>query len=69
MPRPRKDLDAFRDEIERRVARKHTHHQIRSWLAGEGLVVSKVPYSRGVLPGKRLVGRERQARILPSSTQ
>jgi hypothetical protein len=41
MPRPRKDLDAFRDEIERRVASKHTHRQIRSWLAGEGLVVSK----------------------------
>jgi hypothetical protein len=41
MPRPRKDLDAFRDEIERRIASKHTHRQIRSWLAGEGLIVSK----------------------------
>jgi hypothetical protein len=41
MPRPRKDLDAFRDEIERRIASKDTHRQIRSWLAGEGLVVSK----------------------------
>jgi hypothetical protein len=41
MPRPRKDLDAFRDEIERRIASKHTHRQIRSWLAGEGLVISK----------------------------
>jgi hypothetical protein len=43
MPRPRVDLDAFRDEIERRIASKHTHThtQIRSWLAGEGLTVSK----------------------------
>ena len=41
MPRPRKDLDAFRDEIERRIASKHTHLQIRSWLAGEGLTISK----------------------------
>jgi hypothetical protein len=41
MPRPRKDLDAFRDEIERRIASKHTHRQIRSWLAGEGLIISK----------------------------
>src|SRR5436305_5843405 len=41
MPRPRKDLDAFRDEFERRIASKHTHRQIRSWLAGEGLVFRK----------------------------
>jgi hypothetical protein len=55
MPRPRVDLDAFRDEIERRIASKHTHKQIRSWLAEEGLIVRRVPYSRGVWPGKRLV--------------
>jgi hypothetical protein len=41
MPRPRVDLDTFRDEIERRIASKHTHRQIRSWLAEEGLTVSK----------------------------
>jgi hypothetical protein len=38
---PRKNLDAFRDDVERRIASKHTHRQIRSWLAGEGLTVSK----------------------------
>jgi hypothetical protein len=69
MSRLRKDLDVFRDEIERRIASKYIHRQIQSWLTGEGLVISRVPYSCGVWPGKRLVGRERQARILPSSTQ
>jgi hypothetical protein len=28
MPRPRVDLNAFRDEIERRITQKHTHRQI-----------------------------------------
>jgi hypothetical protein len=41
MPRPRKDLDAFRDEIKHRIASKYTHRQIRSWLAREGLITSK----------------------------
>jgi hypothetical protein len=41
MPRPRVDLNAFRDEIERRITSKHTYIQIRSWLAGEGLIISK----------------------------
>ena len=45
MPRPRKDLDAFRDKIERRIASKHTHNSIRSWLAGEGLIISKNTFS------------------------
>jgi hypothetical protein len=41
MPRPRIDLDAYRDEIERRIAQKHTHPQILSWLAGKDLIISK----------------------------
>jgi hypothetical protein len=41
MPRPRVDLDAFRDKIERRITSKHTHRQIRSWLAGKGFIISK----------------------------
>jgi hypothetical protein len=28
MPRPRVDLNAFRDEIERRITQKHTHRQM-----------------------------------------
>jgi hypothetical protein len=36
MPRPRIDLDTYRDEIERRIAQKHTHPQILSWLAAKG---------------------------------
>jgi hypothetical protein len=45
MPRPRVDLDALRDEIERRIAQKHTHRQILSWLAGKGVIVSKNTFS------------------------
>jgi len=45
MPRPRIDLDAYRDEIERRIAQKHTHHQIRGWLAGRGVNISKTTFS------------------------
>jgi hypothetical protein len=41
MPRPRIDLDTFRDEIERRIADKHTQNQIRRWLASQGVAVSK----------------------------
>jgi hypothetical protein len=41
MSRPRKELDANRDEIERRIASNHTHKQIRSWLAGQGIIISK----------------------------
>jgi hypothetical protein len=45
MPRPRKNLDEFRDEIERRIANKHTHNKIRSWLASQGVIVSKNTFS------------------------
>src|ERR1700735_3273357 len=41
MPRPRKNLDDFRDEIERRVANNHTQVQILSWLASQGVSVSR----------------------------
>src|SRR5271155_2414940 len=41
MPRPRKDLDQFRKEIERRIANHDTQTQIRSWLAKNGLTISK----------------------------
>jgi hypothetical protein len=35
---PRKNLDEFGDEIKRRVADKHTHTQIRRWLANQGVI-------------------------------
>jgi hypothetical protein len=41
MPRPRIDLEAFRDDIERRIASNYTYKQIRSWLAGQGVIISK----------------------------
>jgi hypothetical protein len=41
MPRPRKNLDAFRDEIERQITNKHTQPQILRWLAGQGLIISR----------------------------
>jgi hypothetical protein len=41
MPRPRKNLDDFRDEIEQRIANKHTQVQILSWLASQGVSVSR----------------------------
>ena len=41
MPRPQINLDAYRDEIERRITSNHIHTQIRSWLAGEGIIISK----------------------------
>jgi hypothetical protein len=41
MPRPRKNLDAFRDEIERQIINKHTQPQILRWLAGQGLIISR----------------------------
>jgi hypothetical protein len=49
MPRPRIDLKAFRDKIERRVAQKHTHYKILSWLAGKGLIVSKNTLSTRIM--------------------
>lgn len=62
MPRPRKDLDQFREEIERRIANHDTQTQIRSWLARNGLTVSKNTLS------KRVVAWEasRSTRIAPS---
>jgi hypothetical protein len=41
MPRPRKNLDRFRDEIERRITDRQTQDQILSWLATQGVNVSK----------------------------
>jgi hypothetical protein len=41
MPRPRKDLTEFRDEIERRIRAKETYNQIRNWLATQGVIISK----------------------------
>jgi hypothetical protein len=41
MPRPRINLDTFRDEIERRIVDKHTQNQIRRWLASQGVAVSE----------------------------
>jgi hypothetical protein len=41
MPRPRKELDEFRAEIEHRVTQGQTHTQIRNWLATKGVRISK----------------------------
>jgi hypothetical protein len=49
MPRPRIDLDAYSDEIERRIAQKHTHPQILSWLAGKGVIISKNTFSSRIV--------------------
>jgi hypothetical protein len=49
MPHPRADLNAFRDEIKRRIAQKHTHRQILNWLAGNGLIISKNTLSSRVM--------------------
>ena len=49
MPRPRKNLDQFREEIERRIANHETQTQIRSWLARNGLIVSKNTLSARVV--------------------
>jgi hypothetical protein len=42
MPYPRENLDKFRDEIE---PSKHTHNKIRSWLASQGIIISKNAFS------------------------
>jgi hypothetical protein len=49
MPRSAIDLEGFRDEIERRIALRHTHRQILSWLAGNGLIISKNALSSRVM--------------------
>jgi hypothetical protein len=49
MPRSAIDLEGFRDEIERRIALRHTHRQILSWLAGNGLIISKNTLSSRVV--------------------
>ena len=41
MPRPRKDLQEFREQIELRVANGQTHNEIRRWLATNGVMVNK----------------------------
>jgi hypothetical protein len=41
MPRPQKTLDQFQAQIELRVASGQTHKEIRSWLATQGVRVSK----------------------------
>src|SRR3954454_13796272 len=69
MPRPRVNLDALRDEMERRIAQKHTHRPILSWLAGKGVMLVRIPSRREWWSGMRVVGRERQARMLRVSRQ
>jgi hypothetical protein len=41
MPRPRHELDEYRDEIERRIANRQTQNQILSWLASQQFYTSK----------------------------
>lgn len=45
MPRPRKNLDRFRDEIEHRIANRQTRDQILNWLASQRVIVSKTTLS------------------------
>ena len=46
MPRPKKDLDAWRGAIEQRIMEGQTQHEILSWLAGEGIIVSQRTFKR-----------------------
>jgi hypothetical protein len=41
MPRPRKDLNEFRAEIEARIAGGDTLKQIRRWLAAQDIKISR----------------------------
>ena len=41
MPRTQIELDQYRDEIERRIALKHTQPQILNWLARNGAIISR----------------------------
>jgi len=45
MVRPRKVLDEFRAEIEPRIASGQNHKEIRSWLATQGVQISKNTFS------------------------
>jgi hypothetical protein len=45
MPRPRKNLDRFQTQIELEVASGQTQKEIRSWLATQGVRVSKNTFS------------------------
>jgi hypothetical protein len=49
MPCPPIDLDPFRNEIEQRLSRHHTQAQIRTWLAGRGIQISKNTLSARVI--------------------
>src|SRR3954452_14338726 len=49
MPRPPKDLDQFRDEIERRLAQRRTESQIRNLLTARGVRISKNTLSTRVV--------------------
>jgi hypothetical protein len=49
MPRPRIDLNIYRNEIERRITQKYTYPQILSWLAGKGIIISKNTFSSRIM--------------------
>jgi hypothetical protein len=61
MPRARKDLAEFRDEILRRISENHTKSQIQTWSAGQGLIVSRNTLST------RCTEWEANKTIIPSS--
>ena len=46
MPRPKTDLDAWRGAIEQRIIEGQTQHEILSWLAEEGIIVSQRTFKR-----------------------
>ena len=41
MPRPQTNLDAWQDTIEARITEGQTQYEILTWLAGEGVRVSR----------------------------
>ena len=49
MPRPPKDIDQYRDEIERRLAQRHTQSRIRNWLISRGVNISKNTLSKRIV--------------------
>jgi hypothetical protein len=64
MPRPRKNLDEFRDEIECRIANNSTQDQILSWLARQGVTVSRNTLSSRCIAWET----SRYTRTVPSDT-
>jgi hypothetical protein len=48
MPRPPKDFDQFRNEIERCLAQRGTQPKIRNWLTARGVQINDILSERVV---------------------